>query len=167
VLNLVREARKGLEMKLRNVISAVAMLACGPLAAAGNNADYPKDHVAQFVFEKLDVNSLPAPFRPKKQKGKKTFADYGYTTQKLNANEAVIEAPSGAKGLAIAVLDQNSSGIYVCVTQPAQNNGKANSQNVLRLKRNEPNALLKGRESFREFSACPVIGGDDSLASGY
>jgi len=29
------------------------------------------------------------------------------------------------------------------------------------------NALLKGRESWREFAACSVIGGSDSTANSY
>ncbi len=32
-----------------------------------------------FVVEKLDLASLPSTFRPKKEKGKKTFADYRFT----------------------------------------------------------------------------------------
>jgi hypothetical protein len=31
-------------------------------------------------------------------------------------------------------------------------------QSVFFLKRNNSNALLKGRESWREFASCPVVG---------
>jgi hypothetical protein len=76
--------------------------------------------VAAFVAEKLDLTSLPSAFRPKKEKGKKTFADYGFTAQTVNENEAVIEAAGGVRRLAIRALDQKSSGIYVCVVEPGE-----------------------------------------------
>lgn len=59
-------------MKLKFVIAA---LLCATLAIAEDKAAYPKENVPQFVLEKLDVTSLPSMFRPRKEKGKKTFAD--------------------------------------------------------------------------------------------
>ena len=149
------------------VLLAVVVLSCAPLGVAGNKAEYPKEKVAEFVIEKLDVTSLPAAIRPKKEKGEKTFADYGFAARRVDENEAVIEAAGGVKRLAIKVLDQKSSGIYVCVAEPGENGGQAKTQSVLLLKRNDPRALLKGRESFREFAACPLIGESDSTASSY
>jgi hypothetical protein len=148
---------------------ALAALSCAPLtvAGAGDKAAYPREKVAEFIVEKLDITSLPAAIRPKKEKGKKTFADYGFTARRVDENEAVIEAAGRVKRLAIKVLDQKSSGIYVCVAEPGENGGQAKTQSVLLLKRNDPRALLKGRESFREFAACPVIGGSDSTGSSY
>jgi hypothetical protein len=159
-------AEKEHEMKTK-VLLAVIALSYAPLGVAGNKADYPTEKVAAFVIEKLDVTSLPSAFRPKKEKGKKTFADYGFTAQTVGENEALIEAAGGMRRLAIKVLDQKSSGIFVCVAEPGENGGPAKTQTVLVLKRNDPSALLKGRESFREFDACPVIGGSDSTASSY
>jgi len=150
-----------------NVLLAVVALSYAPLGVAGNKAEYPNEKVAEFVIEKLDVTSLPSTFRPKKEKGKKTFADYGFTVQKVDENEAVVEAVGGMKKLSIKVLDQKSSGIYVCVAEPSENGGQAKTQSVLMLKRNEPRALLKGRESFQEFATCPVIDGSDSTTSSY
>jgi hypothetical protein len=144
------------------VLLAVVALSYAPLAAAGNKAKYPNEKVADFVIEKLDVTSLPSTFRPKKEKGKKTFADYGFTAQTVDENEAVIEAAGGVERLVIKILDQNSSGIYVCVAEPGEEGGQAKTQSVLVLKTNDPSKLLKGHESFREFAACPVIGGSDS-----
>ena len=149
------------------VLLAVVALSYAPLGVAGNKAEYPTEKVAEFVIEKLDVTSLPSAFRPKKEKGKKTFADYGFTAQRVDENEAIIEAAGGVKRLAIKVLDQKSSGIYVCVAEPGENGGWAKTQSVLVLKRNDSSALLKGRESFREFVACPVIGGSDSTTDAY
>ncbi len=150
-----------------NVLLAVVALSYAPLGVAGNKAEYPNEKVAEFVVNKLDVTSLPSAFRPKKEKGKKTFVDYGFTVQTVDENEAVIEAAGGMRRLSIKILDQKSSGIYVCVAEPGENGGQAKTQSVLLLKRNEPSALLKGRESFREFAACPVIGGSDSTTSSY
>ena len=146
------------------VLLAVVALSYSPLVVAGNEAAYPKENVAAFVVEKLDLTSLPSEFRPKKEKGKKTVADYGFTAQKIDENEAIIEA-GGARRLAIQVLDQNSSGIYVCVTEPGDKGGYTKTQSVVLLKRKDPNSLLKGRESFREFAACPVIGRSDYATS--
>jgi hypothetical protein len=158
--------QRSMKMKTKAVLAVVA-LAYAPLGVAGNKAEYPNAKVAEFVVEKLDVTSLPSTFRPKKEKGKKTFADYGFTVQTVDENEAVIETANGVKRLAIKVLDQKSSGIYVCVAAPGENGGQAKTQSVLVLKRNDPSALLKGRESFREFAACPVIGGSDATANSY
>jgi len=149
------------------VLLAVLALSYAPLVAAGNEATYPKGKVAAFVVEKLDLTSLPSAFRPKKEKGKKTFADYGFTAQRMNENEAIIEAPGGVRRLAIKVLDQKASGIYVCVAEPGETAGATKAQSVVLLKRKNPNALLKGHESFREFAACPVIGGSDSATNSY
>lgn len=144
-----------------NVLLAVVALSYAPLVVAGNEAVYPKEKVAAFVVEKLDLSSLPSAFRPKKEKGKKTLADYGFTAQRVDENEAIIEAVGGVKRLTINVLDENSSGIYVCVAGSGENGGDPRAQSVVLLKRKNSNALLTGHESFREFAACPVIGGSD------
>jgi len=152
---------------ITKLLLLVVALSYAPLVVAGDEAAYPKEKVAAFVVEKLDLTSLPSAFRPKKEKGKKTLADYGFTAQTVNENEAVIEAAGGVKKLAIKVLDQRSTGIYVCVAAPGENGSQAKTQSVLLLKRKDSNALLKGRESSREFAACPVIGGSDSTATSY
>jgi hypothetical protein len=149
------------------VLLAVVALSYAPLVVAGNEAAYPKEKVAAFVVEKLDLTSLPSAFRPKKEKGKKTFADYGFTAQTVNENEAVVEAAGGATRLAIKILEQKPSGIYVCVAESGENGSQAKTQSVILLKRKDSNALLKGREAFREFAACPVIGGSDSSSNSY
>jgi hypothetical protein len=153
-------------MKTKALLAVVA-LSCAPLGMAGNKAEYPSEKVGEFVIEKLDVTSLPSVFRPKKEKGKKTFADYGFTAQKVDENETIIEAAGGARRLAIKVLDQKSSGIYVCIAEPGENGGPAKTQSVVLLKRKESNALLKGHLTFREFASCPVIGGSDSSGGSY
>jgi hypothetical protein len=155
-----------MKMKTKTLL-AVAALAYAPLGVAGNKAAYPTERVAAFVAEKLDLTSLPSTFRPKKQKGKRTSADYGFTAQMVSDNEAVIEAASGDNKLAITILDQKSSGIYACVTEPGENGGTAKAQSVIFLKRKDASALLKARESWREFPTCPVIGGSDSTAGAY
>jgi hypothetical protein len=153
-------------MKTRTLL-AVAALAYAPLGLASNKAAYPKENVAAFVVEKLDLTSLPSTFRPKKEKGKKTIADYGFTPQTVSENEAVIETASADKKFAITILDQTSSGIYACVAEPGESRGTAKAQTVIFLKRKDASALLKARESWREFAACPVIGGSDSTTGAY
>ena len=153
-------------MKTKTLL-VIAALAYAPLGLAGNKAAYPTEKVAAFVAEKLDLTSLPSTFRPKKQKGKKTSADYGFTAQMVNENAAMIESASGDKKFAITILDQTSSGIYACVAEPRENGGTARLQTVIVLKRKDATALLKARESWREFAACPVIGGSDSTTGAY
>jgi len=159
--------KKGAWKMNTKLLMAVVALSYAPLVVAGNEAVYPKEKVVAFVVEKLDLTSLPSAFRSKKEKGKKTLADYGFTAQRMDENEAIIEAPRGVRRLAIKVLDQNSSGIYVCVAEPGENGGDTKAQSVMLLKRKNANALLKGRESFREFAACPVIGESDFAANSY
>ena len=149
------------------VLLAIVALSYAPLVVAGDEAAYPKEKVAAFVVEKLDLTSLPSALRPKKEKGKKTFADYGFTVQTVDESEAVLEAAGGVKRLAIKVLDQKSSGIYVCVAEPGENGGAAKSQSVVLLKRKDANKLLKVHGSFRDFAACPVIGGSDPATNSY
>ena len=149
------------------VILAVAALAHAPLAVARGKAAYPDEKLAAFVVEKLDVASLPAAYRPKKEKGKNTLADYGYTAQKLEEKEALVEASVGARKLSIKILQESAKGIYACVAEPAQDGGNPRAQSVIFLKRKGSSAPLKGHESFREFASCPVIGGGDSTANSY
>lgn len=145
-------------MKTKKVVLALAALSYAPITVAGDKDVYPRERVAEFIVEKLDVTSLPAALRPKKEKGKKTFADYGFTAQGVDERETIIQAVGGTRKLAIKVLDQRSSGIYVCITEPGQIAGQAKMQSVVLLKRNDPNTLLKGRESWREFASCPAVG---------
>jgi len=152
-----------MQVRSKTFVTGVA-LCCASLVVADNKTDYPKERIAEFVIEKLDVTSLPSAFRPKKEKGKRTFADYGFTTNSVGENEAVLSASSGPRKLAIKVLEQKPSGIYVCVAEPGQNEAETKMQSVFLLKRKNPNALLKGHESSREYTACPVIGQSDSTA---
>jgi hypothetical protein len=146
-----------MKMKIK-VVLAFAALSYSPITEAGDKAAYPSEKVAEFIVEKLDITSLPDAIRPKREKAKKTFADYGFTTQGVNEGEATIQSEGGARKLSIKVLDQRSSGIYVCVAEPGPNASQAKWQTVVLLKRNDSNALLKGRESWREFASCPVVG---------
>jgi hypothetical protein len=144
-------------MKTKLVL-ALAALSYTPITVAGDKDVYPTERVAEFIVEKLDVTSLPAALRPKKEKGKKTFADYGFTAHGMDEGETIIQAGGGTRKLSIKVLDQRASGIYVCITEPGQIPGQAKVQSVVLLKRNDSNSLLKGRESWREFASCPVVG---------
>ena len=147
------------------------MLTCSGVAAlAGNNAPYPKEKVAEFVVEKLDVTTLPPAIRPKREKGKKTFGDYSYATRQVDEKEALVEAAPGGAQISIRILKQEASGIYVCAGNAGKDESDGHIQRVLLLKLKESNGLLKSRESSKEFNGCPVIGGtdnSDSAASSY
>src|SRR5262249_11270794 len=109
-----------------------------------------------------DVNSLPSSFRPKKEKGKRTLADYGLRPQVIGANVVTFGARNGGKQLVLKVLDYSSTGIFVCITEPGQNAAEAKAQSVVLLKRKDTYALLKTHATFREFASCPAIGTGDT-----
>ena len=138
----------------------VIALACVPAALAGNNAPYPKENVEDFVVKKLDVTTLPSPIRPKPEKGKKTFGDYGYETHQLDEKEALVERTPGGSQINVRILEQTSSGVYVCVQGSGKNAASGQIQRVYLLKLKNANGLLKGRESWKEFEGCPAIGVD-------
>ena len=139
-------------------------LGCLPILLAGNDAVYPTEKIAAFVFEKVDVTTLPPAIRPRTVKGKKTFSDYGYTARELHEKKALLDPPQGMSQISIEVLEAQKAGIYVCV------NGQAHTKSVDRFQRvfllKLKNGFLKGRETWKEFDACPVIGGLDQDSSG-
>jgi hypothetical protein len=144
----------------------VIALACVPAALAGNIVPYPKENVADFVVKKLDVTTLPSAIRPKPEKGKKTFGDYSYATHQLDEKGALVETTSGGSQINIRILEQKSSGIYVCIQGSGKNVAGGQIQRVYFLKLKNANGLLQGRESWKEFDGCPVIGVDPaSLAN--
>jgi hypothetical protein len=148
--------------KVMKLLCGVMALSCASVALARNNASYPEEKVAKFVVEKLDITTLPPAIRPMRNKGKKTFSDYGYVTLQLDEKEARVEAAPGGAQIDIRVLEQKSAGIYVCIEGPGKDGGSSHIQRVFLLKLKNANGLLKGRESWKEFDSCPVIGGADS-----
>ena len=146
---------------------AVAAVACAAVALPAKDTPYPSEKLAAFVVDKLDVTSLPAPYRPKKQKGKKTLTDYSYAVQKLDETEALVEAAGATNKLSIKILQEGPTGIYTCMAQPSRDDHDPQAQSVILLKRKDSNDLLKGRETWREFKSCPVIGGSDSTFATY
>ena len=149
------------------IMSGMLLLAWMPLAVAKSDTTYPKEKRAEFVVEKLDVTSITSAILPKREKGKKTFGDYGYVTRKLDENEALVEEPQSRSLISISILEENKSGLYVCLRGQAQPQDSARIQRVFLLKRKNGEGLLKGRESWREFDSCPVIGGADNDSATY
>jgi len=151
------------------LMTGVMLLACVPLAVAKGHEDYPKEKIAEYVVDKVNVKVLPSALRPKLEKGKQTFADYGYVTSKIDENEVVVAAPNGGPRISLSVLQEDKSGIYVCLNGNTQNQATGRIQRVLLLKRKNPDSLLQGTESSKAFSVCPVIGGSDQdvESSGY
>ena len=149
------------------LICGLMALACLPVTLASSNVPYPKENVAEFVVEKLDVTTLPSAIRPKPEKRKKTFGDYGYATRQLDEKQALVEAPGDAQ-INIRILEQKTSGIYVCVEGPGKHASSGQFQRVFLLKLNGASGLLKGREAVKEFDDCPAIGVDPaSVADSY
>jgi hypothetical protein len=141
------------------IVCGTIALASASVALANNTASFPKDKVTTLVVEKLDVTTLPSGLRPKRDHGKKTFSDYGYVTSTLDDHQAVVATPDGTQ-INIKVLEQKSSKIYVCIAGTGENPNEK-IQRVFLLKLKDSGSLLKGRESWKEFDACPVMGGTD------
>lgn len=141
--------------------SGVFLLVCMPLTVAKTDKAYPREKLAEVVVDKLDVTSMPSAIQPKREKGNKTFGDYGYITRKLDDKQALIEAPRSRSQITISILEENESGIYVCLSGQVKQSS-SQIQRVFLLKLKKGNVLLKGRESWKEFDSCPVIGGADS-----
>ena len=140
---------------------AVAAIACAAISLPAKDTPYPSEKLAAFVVEKLDVTSLPPAYRPKKQKGKQTLTDYGYTVQKLDETEALVGETGGTRKLSIKILQEGPTGIYTCMAQANRDGHDPEAQSVVLLKRKGPSDLLRGRETWREFKSCPVIGESD------
>jgi hypothetical protein len=148
------------------IFCGVMILASASVALARNSAPaYPTAKVAEFVVEKLDATTIPYEMRPKKEKGKKTFSDYGYATRQVDEKEALVEGTAGRR-VAIRVLAQEDDGIYVCIDGTAKNASDGRIQRVLLLRWKGPDGLLKGRESSKDFNSCQVIGGLDDGSAG-
>ena len=149
------------------LLCGLMALAYAPAALAGNGAAIPKEKVAEFVAERLDVTTLPSAIRPKPQKSKKTFGDYGYVTKLVDEKQILAEATPGGSQINIRILELKVSAIYVCVEGQAQNATSGHIQRVVLLKMKNATGFLKGRESWRDFDVCPVIGADDSGGDSY
>ena len=149
------------------LLYGAVVLACAPLLLLGNDAVYPTEKIAAFVFEKVDVTTLPSAIRPKPVKGKKTFGDYAYVARELDEKKALLDPPQGTPQVSIDVLEAQKSGIYVCVNSQSAGESHGRFQRVLLLKLK--NGLLKGRETWKEFDSCPVIGdaGEDSSSASH
>jgi hypothetical protein len=147
------------------IFCGVMILASASVAMARNSAPaYPTAKVAEFVVEKLDATTIPYEIRPKKEKGKKTFSDYGYATRQADEKEALVEATTGRQ-VAIRVLAQEESGIYVCIDGTGKNASDERIQRVLLLQWKGQDGLLKGRESAKDFGSCQAMGGLDDPSS--
>ena len=151
-----------LEAKEKSNETAVRIDGPG-LRASGSgrkSRDTSQRKVAEFVAEKLDVTTLPASIRPKPEKRKKTFSDYGYMTQFVDESQIHAEATPCGTRINIRILGEKTSEIYVCVeSESLKESGRV--QRVVLLKLKNANGLLKSRESWKEFDGCPVIGGAD------
>ena len=81
------------------LLYGAAVLACAPLLVVGNDAVYPTEKIAAFVFEKVDVTTLPSAIRPRPVRSKKTFGDYGYAARELEEKKAPRSTTGGHAGL--------------------------------------------------------------------
>src|SRR5450432_1584838 len=143
---------------MKKLLSGVMILVCGATTVAGNGAAFPKENVTEFVAEKLDVTTLPAGIRPKRDQHRKTFGDYGYGASQTNDKTALAEGIPGGPQINIRILEQNNSGMYVCVEGPSSDSRGARVQRVMLLKWKDAGSRLKGSETFKEFEGCSVIG---------
>jgi hypothetical protein len=147
-------------------IAAVAVLSAttGSVRISAANRD---QSTTETIVGNIDATSLPAAYRPKKEKGKKTFVEYGYTAETRADGSIVLRATAGAQGLSVRILDDSGTEAYACISEPESTSGEPKTQSVIHLKRKVGGGLWKARESFREFASCPAIGEGEPEASPY
>jgi len=143
---------------------AAAALLGASVADAGGNAGYVSEKPASVVLNKLDATSLPEAYRPKKEKGKKTLAEYGYTVQRVGESDAQLTDGDG-RTLTFNILQQGRAGIYACFGEQKKDGHRPETQSVVLLHWKGSTGMLTGRESWKEFGECPVVGGDAAFAS--
>ena len=80
---------------MKKLLYGVAALAFTSVALASTNVPYPTEKVAEFVVDKLDVTTLPSAIRPKHEKAKATFSDYGYVTRQLDEKLRLLATQKG------------------------------------------------------------------------
>ena len=150
------------------IICGVLALATASVAMANKTPSIPKDEVTKYVVENLDVTTLPSGLRPKLDHEKKTFRDYGFLVSSLEESKAIVATPAGTR-ITIKILQQKSSEVYVCVAGSGSSAASDQLQRVFLIKVKGAGKHLRGRESWREFDGCPVIGGTDhdSTADSY
>jgi hypothetical protein len=78
----------------------------------------------------------------------------------MDDQQKLVEATPEGTEISIEILEQNESEIYVCVQAPGERAARGSVQRVLLLRLKSRNGLLRSRASWREFSGCPVLGGD-------
>jgi len=89
-----------------------------------------KQKIARQVIARLDVTSFPNSIGPRRQKGKKTFADYGFKRVTMTRNGADLIQAFGDNDdwlMSIEVLRASSSEILICLQDKAENGGTYNS----------------------------------------
>lgn len=109
---------------MKKLLYGVVALTFTSVALARTNVPYPTEKMAEFVVDKLDVTTLPSAIRPKHEKAKKTFSDYSYVASQLGDKEAILETRPSGQQIDIKVLQQESAGIYVCLTGLESNANK-------------------------------------------
>jgi len=148
-------------------VAAAAIVGGVAFGSVHSLAVYAGDKDSGLVLEKLDITSLPSAYRPKKEKGKKTFADYGYTIENRADSNLAIKTPDGAQSLSMRILDDRGTEAYACIAESATNGGDPKVQSVIRLRKKGADALWKARESSKEFASCPEIGENEPEANSY
>lgn len=106
------------------VLSGLLLLAWMPLAVAKSEKAYPKEKIAEFVIEKLDVTSMPLAMRPKQEKGKKTFEDYGYVTGESTKRKPWLKTRRAARKLTSAYWKKTNPG-FTCASIMGRRNRAA------------------------------------------
>jgi hypothetical protein len=66
-LGLARSGRSPeTEEQFMKLLYGAIVLACAPLLLVGNDTVYPTEKIAAFMFEKVDVTTLPSAIRRKR-----------------------------------------------------------------------------------------------------
>lgn len=124
---------------------------------AGEAPRYPKDKLAQFVIDKLDVTSFGNSIGPRRESGKTSFRDYGVVARTVKDNEAHLEEADGNWNFYITILKRTDSGIYICFEDRGAFPSTYHTVGPLLLTRPDSKSLLKAAQTKAAFKNCPVF----------
>lgn len=133
---------------MKKIISATLALALMLLSPTAYAVEQP---TLQKIVDKLDVTSFSNSFGPRREKGKVTLKDYGFSDAKFSGKEAVI-SKAGEWEYKITLLDGGSGKTKICFEDKVLNGGSYHSQDAYSLAEDKSGFL---KASPAKDAACP------------
>ncbi len=108
--------------------------------------------VLRQVVDTLDVTSFSNSISPRREAGKITFKDYGFSSVKFSSGRAIVSESGNSWQFVITLLDATADKIKICLEDKALSGGNYHAQNAYLLTANK-SGLLKA--SIARNNSCP------------